>query len=105
VTACFSAVLPAPVDADWAVARDLGDYRLFTSGRGEVLVEDGRSGDSVGAVRRACLDGRTVRQFARDDGVMRRGHGRSAPAATERISQSRNRAIFGVSAVSSGATT
>ena len=60
--ACFSAVLPAPVDVVWAVARDFGDYRLFTSGRGDAFVEDGRSGDSVGAVRRACLDGRTVRQ-------------------------------------------
>ena len=58
----FSAVLPAPVDAVWAVARDFGDYRLFTSGRGEAVVEDGRSGDAVGAVRRACLEGRTVRQ-------------------------------------------
>jgi hypothetical protein len=60
--AYFSAVLPAPIDAVWAIARDFGDYRLFTSGRGEALVEDGKPGDCVGAVRRATLDGRTVRQ-------------------------------------------
>ena len=60
--AYFSAVLPAPIDAVWAIARDFGDYRLFTSGRGEALVEDGKPGDCVGAVRRATLDARTVRQ-------------------------------------------
>ncbi|SDR48533.1 Polyketide cyclase / dehydrase and lipid transport [Rhizobiales bacterium GAS113] len=61
-TAYFSAVLPADVDNVWAVARDFGNYRLFTSGRGETLVEDEKRGDCVGAIRKATLDGRTVRQ-------------------------------------------
>src|SRR5579883_3238474 len=60
--ASYSAVIPAPVDDVWAIARDFGNYRLFTHGRGESFVEDGRSGDSVGAIRNATLDGRTVRQ-------------------------------------------
>jgi hypothetical protein len=60
--AYFSAVLAAPADKVWAVARDFGNYRLFTSGRGETFVEDGKPGDCVGAIRNATLDGRTVRQ-------------------------------------------
>ncbi len=61
-TAYVSTVLDAPVAAVWARVRDFGDYRLFTAGRGEVFIEDGRAGDAVGAVRVATLDGRTVRQ-------------------------------------------
>ena len=60
--AYFSAILPTHVDAVWAIARDFGDYRLFTSGRGKAFVEDGKRGDCVGAIRNATLDGRTVRQ-------------------------------------------
>jgi hypothetical protein len=62
VRAYYSAVIAAPASTVWAVARDFGNYRLFTSGKGEVFVEDGRSGDSVGAIRNATLDGRNVRQ-------------------------------------------
>jgi hypothetical protein len=62
VRAYHSAVISCPAAAVWAIARDFGNYLLFTSGRGEVFVEDGKSGDSVGAVRNATLDGRNVRQ-------------------------------------------
>ena len=61
-TAHWSTEIPVPVDALWAIVRDFGNYRLFTSGRGEAFVEGGRRGDSVGAIRNATLDGRTVRQ-------------------------------------------
>jgi hypothetical protein len=61
-TAYFSAILPAHVDQVWAVARDFGNYRLFTAGRGEAFVEDEKRGDCVGAIRNATLDGQTVRQ-------------------------------------------
>ena len=61
-TAYYSAVLPAPIGEVWAVARDFGDYCLFTSGRGEAFVEDGEAGSCVGAIRNATLDGRNVRQ-------------------------------------------
>jgi hypothetical protein len=60
--AYYSAVIPSSAAAVWAVVRDFGDYRLFTSGQGEAFVEDGKSGDSVGAIRNATLDGRNVRQ-------------------------------------------
>ena len=36
----FSAVLSQPAEKVWAVDRDFGDYRLFTSGRGEVHMEE-----------------------------------------------------------------
>jgi Polyketide cyclase / dehydrase and lipid transport len=62
VRAYYSAVIPSSVTAVWAVARDFGDYLLFTSGKGEVFVEGGRRGDCVGAIRNATLDGRNVRQ-------------------------------------------
>lgn len=61
-TAYFGAVLPVDVDTVWAIARDFGNYHLFTSGRGEVFVEEGKRGDCVGAIRNATLDGGTVRQ-------------------------------------------
>jgi hypothetical protein len=61
-TAYYSTVLPMPVDDVWAVARDFGDYSLFTSGRGEAFVEDGEAGTCVGAIRNATLDGTNVRQ-------------------------------------------
>jgi hypothetical protein len=60
--AYYSTEIPVAVDALWAIVRDFGNYRLFTSGRGEAFVEEGRRGDSVGAIRNATLDGRTVRQ-------------------------------------------
>jgi hypothetical protein len=60
--AYYSAVIPSSVSAVWAIARDFGNYVLFTSGKGEVFVEDGKSGGCVGAVRNAALDGRSVRQ-------------------------------------------
>jgi hypothetical protein len=60
--AYYSAVIPCSAAAVWAVARDFGNYLLFTSGKGEAFVEDGKSGDSVGAIRNATLDGRNVRQ-------------------------------------------
>jgi hypothetical protein len=62
VRAYYSAVIPSPAAAVWAIARDFGNYLLFTSGKGEVFVEDGKSGDRVGAIRNATLDGRSVRQ-------------------------------------------
>jgi hypothetical protein len=62
VRAYYSAVIPSSADAVWALARDFGQYLLFTSGKGEAFIEDGRSGDSVGAIRNATLDGRCVRQ-------------------------------------------
>jgi hypothetical protein len=63
--AYYSAVIPSPAATVWAVARDFGNYLLFTSGKGEAFVEDGKSGDSVGAIRNAMLDGRNVRQRLR----------------------------------------
>jgi polyketide cyclase/dehydrase/lipid transport protein len=60
--AYYSAVIPSPASAVWAIARDFGNYRLFTSGKGEAFIEDGKSGDCVGAIRNATLDGRHVRQ-------------------------------------------
>jgi hypothetical protein len=62
VRAYFSAVIPSSASAVWALARDFGNDLLFISGRGEAFVEDGKSGDSDGAVRNATLDGRNVRQ-------------------------------------------
>jgi hypothetical protein len=61
-SAFYSAVIPAPIDGVWTVARDFGNYRLFTSGRGDVIMEEGKAGDCVGAVRAAVLDGGMIRQ-------------------------------------------
>src|SRR5258708_40254942 len=49
--AYFSGILSIDAATVWSIARDFGDYRLFTSGRGEVFIEDKKPGDCVGAIR------------------------------------------------------
>jgi len=61
-TSRFSREIPVPVDYARSIARDFGNYRLFTSGRGDACIEGGMRGDTVGAIRNATLNGVTVRQ-------------------------------------------
>ena len=59
-TAYFSTVLDAAIDEVWTTVRDFGQYE-WAGTEYSALVEDGRAGDSVGAVRRVGDDG-TMRQ-------------------------------------------
>lgn len=50
-TAYFSTVLNAPVDQVWTTVRDFGAYE-WAGSQYSAVMEEGRSGDAVGAVRR-----------------------------------------------------
>jgi hypothetical protein len=49
----YSTTIPLPVDQVWAVARDFNGLATWWSGNvSSSQIEDGRTGDTVGAVRR-----------------------------------------------------
>jgi hypothetical protein len=60
--AYFSTVLDRSAEAVWAIVRDFNDYPSYIDGVEESVVEDGKSGDSVGAVRRFRYGGAWIRQ-------------------------------------------
>ena len=57
----YSLVLPHTVDAVWQRIRDFGDY-AWAGVESVTIIEDGKAGDQVGAVRRVELPGRVIRQ-------------------------------------------
>jgi len=58
----YSAVLDYPLETVWALIRDFNSYPAYIDGVTESVIEDDRSGDEVGAVRRFCYLGNWVRQ-------------------------------------------
>jgi hypothetical protein len=60
--AYYSAVLDYPLETVWALIRDFNNYPAYVDGVTESVIEDDRSGDEVGAVRRFCYLGNWVRQ-------------------------------------------
>ena len=58
----YSTVLRQPAEAVWAIIRDFNAYPVWVDGAGESQIEDGRPGDSVGAVRNVLFNGRRIRQ-------------------------------------------
>lgn len=57
----FSMVLDHPADAVWSVIRPFDHYR-WAGVETETVIEDGKAGDQVGAVRRFEVGGRVTRQ-------------------------------------------
>lgn len=51
-TAYHSTMLDHPVDAVWALIRDFNNYPAYIDGVTESVIEDGKRGDEVGAIRR-----------------------------------------------------
>jgi hypothetical protein len=51
-TATCSTVLDQPPETVWALIRDFDNYPAYIEGVTESVIEDGRRGDEVGAVRR-----------------------------------------------------
>jgi hypothetical protein len=47
----YSTVIDQPADKVWSVIRDFNSYPVWVEGIRESHIEDGRSGDSVGAIR------------------------------------------------------
>jgi Polyketide cyclase / dehydrase and lipid transport len=62
ITAYYSTVLDHPVNTVWSLVRDFNNYPAYIEGVTESVIEDGRRGDEVGAVRRFCYRGNWIRQ-------------------------------------------
>jgi hypothetical protein len=54
-------VLDHPADEVWRVIRPFNHY-AWAGVEGETIIEDGKAGDQVGAVRRVALPDRVIRQ-------------------------------------------
>jgi polyketide cyclase/dehydrase/lipid transport protein len=60
--AYYSTVLPQPAHEIWEIIRDFNNYPIWVGGAGESRIEDGQSGDTVGAVRSVLYRERRIRQ-------------------------------------------
>jgi hypothetical protein len=47
--AYYSAVFEQPASGVWKIVRDFNNYPVWVGGAGESHIEDGKSGDTVGA--------------------------------------------------------
>jgi hypothetical protein len=60
--AYYSTVFKQSAGELWEIVRDFNNYPVWVGGAGESEIEDGRSGDAVGAVRSVLYQGRRIRQ-------------------------------------------
>ena len=60
--AYYSTVFEQPAAEVWKIVRDFNNYPVWVGGAGESEIEDGKSGDSVGAVRNVLYQERRIRQ-------------------------------------------
>ena len=57
----YSIVLDHPADDVWSVIRPFGHY-AWAGVESNIVIEDGKAGDQVGAVRRVAANGTVLRQ-------------------------------------------
>jgi hypothetical protein len=60
--AYYSTIFQQPAPEIWEIIRDFNNYPVWVGGAGESRIEDGKSGDAVGAVRSVLYRGRHIRQ-------------------------------------------
>ena len=60
--AYYSTIFAQPADAVWSVIRDFNNYPVWVDGAGESVIEEGKAGDAVGAVRNVLYKGARRRQ-------------------------------------------
>ena len=60
--AYYSTIFAQPAPLIWDIIRDFNNYPVWVDGAGESRIEDGKSGDTVGAVRNVAFRDRQVRQ-------------------------------------------
>jgi hypothetical protein len=60
--AYYSTIFREPASEIWKIIRDFNNYPVWVGGAGESWIEDGKSGDAVGAVRHVLHRGRHIRQ-------------------------------------------
>jgi len=58
----YSTVFDHSADAVWNAIRDFNNYPVWVDGAGESTIEDGKSGDAVGAIRNVLYQGNRIRQ-------------------------------------------
>jgi hypothetical protein len=58
----YSTVFEQSGDEVWRAIRDFNNYPVWVDGAGESEIEDGKSGDAVGAVRNVLYNGSRRRQ-------------------------------------------
>jgi hypothetical protein len=55
--AYYSTVFEQPAPEVWKIIRDFNNYPVWVDGAGESRIEDGKSGDTVGAIRNVLKGG------------------------------------------------
>lgn len=60
--AYYSTVLEQPAAEVWKIIRDFNSYPVWVRGAEESEIEDGKSGDTVGAIRNVLYQGQRLRQ-------------------------------------------
>jgi len=60
--AYYSTVFEQPAPNVWIIVRDFNNYPVWVGGAGESRIEEGKSGDTVGAIRNVLYQGRQIRQ-------------------------------------------
>jgi hypothetical protein len=60
--AYYSTVFDQAAPEVWKIVRDFNNYPVWVGGAGESRIEDGKSGDAVGAVRSVLYQNRRIRQ-------------------------------------------
>ena len=89
--AYYSTVFDAPAADVWQIVRNFNNYPVWVDGAGESEIEDGKSGDTVGAIRSVHYQGRRIRQrlLAQSDPERRNANlriCRTGPSADHRFS-------------------
>jgi len=60
--AYYSTMFEQSAPEIWKIIRDFNNYPAWVGGAGESRIEDGKSGDTVGAIRSVLYQGRRIRQ-------------------------------------------
>jgi hypothetical protein len=60
--AYYSTMFEQPAPEVWKIVRDFNNYPVWVGGAGESRIEDGKTGDTVGAIRNVLYQGRNIRQ-------------------------------------------
>jgi hypothetical protein len=61
-SAYYSTVFVQAAPEVWKIIRDFNNYTVWVAGAGESRIEDGKSGDTVGAIRNVLYQERRIRQ-------------------------------------------
>jgi hypothetical protein len=60
--AYYSTIFEQPASQVWEIVRDFNNYPVWVEGAGESRIEEGKSGDTVGAIRNVLYLERRIRQ-------------------------------------------